>query len=130
MATQPKAQEIRAAVTRHQKAASDITAIRQALQVSPAAHEAVFSPQPYPLFLADWSQDKPLVGRIIGWSTEPGSIPRPVVVFEDGGHSCVPLLVDMVLGMGGSGPMWIRDSAAEALAAANAHVAPQHRGTL
>jgi hypothetical protein len=103
------------------------TATFNALKVSPTARQAVFTAQPYPLFLSDWSDGKPLVGRIIGWSTEPGRPPDPVVVFDDEGSTAVPLLVNMLLGMGGGGPMWIRDTAAEALAEAKAYVPAARR---
>ena len=112
------------------KAIMSATAVINALRISPTAAQAVFTPQPYPLFLADWSGGTPLMGRIVGWSTEPGKAPEPVVVFEDGGSTCMPLKVSMLLGMGGGGPMWIRDTAAEALAAAKAYVpAPSGRRT-
>jgi hypothetical protein len=127
MPSRPTTRNIHAAVTEYQRATQTLQQIRQDLDASPTAQQAVFSPQPYPLFLADWSDGDPLVGRIVGWSTEPGAVPQPVVVFEDGGSTCLPLTVNMVLGMGGGGPMWIRDSAAEALDAANAYTPPAPR---
>jgi hypothetical protein len=129
MAVRPRARDINNAVTDFKRAAEKLAAVKQAMGVSPTADEAVFTPQPYPLFLADWALGKPLVGRVVGWSVEPGSIPQPVVVFEDGGSTCLPLMVDMLLGMGGGGPMWIRDSAAEALAEAKAYVPPRRSRT-
>jgi hypothetical protein len=111
-------------VTGHRKSADKPGRLRDSLGVSPTTDQAVFTPQPYPLFLADWSKGDPLVGRIIGWSTEPGRAPQPAVVFEDDGQSCTPILVNMTLGMGAGGPMWIRDSHAEALEAAKAYTPP------
>lgn len=99
----------------------------KALRASPNFRQAVFTPQPYPLFLADWSAGKPLVGRIVGWSVEPGGVPEPVVVFEDGGSTCLPLRVSMTLGMGGAGPLWIRSTPEEALAEAKAYAPPAGR---
>lgn len=110
-------------------AAETVNAMAKALGVppeillgQPLPNPPVFSPQPYPLFLADYSDGKPLVGRIIGWSVTNGGIPEPVVAFEDHGSTALPIRVNMTDGMNPSGAMWIRGSFEEAQAAAASYV--------
>jgi hypothetical protein len=79
-----------------------------------------FTAQPYPLFLADWNNGEPLIGRIIGWLTHSGGVPTPVVAFEDQGETWLPLAVYFSASRIKFGPSWIRDSLAEAKAAAEA----------
>lgn len=123
----PTGREIFEAADGRRKTTRRLHDVQAALKVSPRAGAAVFTPQPYPLFFADWSNGEPLVGRIIGWSASPGSVPEPVVVFEDHGSTSLPLRVNMELGTGGGGPMWIRDSFTEAEQVAAAYVPPTRR---
>jgi hypothetical protein len=89
------------------------------------AAEPVFTPQPYPLFLADWSGGDPMIGRIVGWSTTAGSVPEPVVAFEAAGQTWMPVRVDLATAMQKSGPVWIRESLDEAQAAIDTYRAQQ-----
>jgi hypothetical protein len=90
----------------------------------PPAPVYFFQPQPYPLFLAQWNDGKPLIGRIVGWDSSPGKPPIPVVAFEHDGQTWLPIQADMATGMKESGPLWIRGTFDKAVEVAAAYVPP------